>query len=70
MEKGDRAQREEDKDEEEINEKVRPPSPAAPLFFSFITLKPTVEWYTRSMSLQYEPASRPLHISVKSLVSD
>ena len=35
------------------------------LFFFFITLKPRVEWYTKSMSLQYEPASEPLHISVK-----
>ena len=31
----------------------------------FITLKPRVECYTQSMSLTYEPASEPLHISVK-----
>ena len=35
------------------------------LVFFFITLKPRVEWYTKSMSLRYEPASEPLHISVK-----
>ena len=34
-------------------------------FFFFITLKPRVEEYTKSMSLKYEPASKPLHISVK-----
>ena len=34
------------------------------LFF-FITLKPRVVWYTKSVSLSYEPASEPLHISVK-----
>jgi len=34
-------------------------------FFFFITLKPRVKWYTKSMSLKYEPASEPLHISVK-----
>jgi len=33
-------------------------------FFFFITLTPRVEWYTKSMSLKYEPASEPLHISV------
>ena len=33
--------------------------------FLFITLKPRVEWYTKSMSLKYEPTSEPLHISVK-----
>ena len=32
-------------------------------FFFLITLKPRVE--SRSMSLKYEPASEPLHISVK-----
>ena len=32
------------------------------LFF-FITLKPRVECYTKSMSLKYEPALEPLHIS-------
>ena len=37
----------------------------APLFFFFITLKPRVVCYTKSMSLKYEPASEPLHISVK-----
>ena len=36
----------------------------------FITLKPRVEWYTKSMSLKYEPASEPLHISVKQLFSN
>jgi len=35
------------------------------LFFFFIALKPRVEEYTKSMSLKYEPASEPLHISVK-----
>ena len=29
------------------------------LFFD--TLKPRIEWYTKSMSLEYEPASEPLH---------
>ena len=33
-------------------------------FFVFITLKPRVEWYTKSLSLKYEPASEPLHIYV------
>ena len=33
--------------------------------FFFITLKPRVECYTMSMSLKYEPASEPLHISVR-----
>jgi len=31
----------------------------------FITLKPRVELYTKSMRLKYEPASEPLHISAK-----
>ena len=31
----------------------------------FIALKPGVERYTKSMSLNYEPASVPLHIYVK-----
>jgi len=35
------------------------------LFFFFITLKPGVECYTKSMRLKYEPAWEPLHISVK-----
>jgi len=26
-------------------------------FFFFITLKPRVEWYTKSMSLRYEPGT-------------
>ena len=34
------------------------------LFFFFITLKPRVEWYTKSMRLKYEPASEPLNIYV------
>jgi len=34
-------------------------------FFCFITLKPRVEGYTKSMSLKYEPVSEPLHMSVK-----
>jgi len=34
------------------------------LFFFFITPKPRIEWYIKSMSLKYEPASAPLHISV------
>jgi len=34
-------------------------------FFFFITLKPRVELYTKSMSLKCEPASEPLHIPVK-----
>jgi len=33
----------------------------------FITLKPRVERYTKSMSLKYELASEPLHISVMQL---
>ena len=33
------------------------------LLFFFITLKPRVECYTKSMSLKYEPATEPLHIS-------
>jgi len=39
-------------------------------FFFFITLKPRVEGYTKSVSLKYEPASEPLHISVKWLFSN
>ena len=35
------------------------------LLLFFITLKPRVEWYTKSTSLKYEPASEPLRISVK-----
>jgi len=35
------------------------------VFFFFVTRKPRVELYTKSMSLKYEPASEPLHISVK-----
>ena len=35
------------------------------VIFFFITLKPRVEYYTKSMSLKYEPASEPLHISVE-----
>jgi len=31
----------------------------------FVTLKPRVEGYTKSMSLRYEAASEPLYISVK-----
>jgi len=38
-----------------------------PLLFFFITLQPRVERYTQSMSLKYEPASEPLHNSVKQL---
>jgi len=34
----------------------------------FITLKPSVEWYTKSMSLKYEPASEPMHVSAQGLV--
>ena len=30
-----------------------------------ICVEPRVECYTKSMSLKYEPASEPLHISVK-----
>jgi len=30
------------------------------LLFFFITFKPRVEWYTKSMSLKYEPASKTL----------
>ena len=40
------------------------------MFFFSITLKPRVESYTKSMSLKYEPASEPLHISVKQLFSN
>jgi len=36
-----------------------------PSLFFVITLKPRVERYTKSMRLEYEPASEPLHISVK-----
>jgi len=36
-------------------------------FFFFIALKPSVEGYTKSMSLKYEPASEPLHIPNPSL---
>ena len=32
--------------------------------FFFITLKPRIEFNTKSISLQYEPASKPLHVSV------
>ena len=39
--------------------------PVRPRPFFFITLKPRVEGYTQSMRLKYEPASEPLHISVK-----
>ena len=35
------------------------------LFVFFITLKPRVRRYTKSMSLEFEPASKPLPISVK-----
>ena len=38
----------------------------ANIFFFFITLKPRVESHTKSMRLEYEPASEPLHIYVKS----
>ena len=36
-----------------------------PFFLFFITLKLGVGSYTKSLSLKYEPASEPLHISVK-----
>jgi len=39
--------------------------PCLLFFFFCITLKPRVEGYTKSMSLKYEPASEPPHISVK-----
>ena len=35
------------------------------LLLFFVTLKPRVEGYTKCMSLKYEPASEPLHISAK-----
>ena len=38
--------------------------PAGFIFF-FVARKPRVERYTKPMSLTYEPASEPLHISVK-----
>ena len=38
------------------------PSPT-PLLFFLISLRPRVEWYTKSTSLKYEPASEPLHIA-------
>ena len=41
------------------------PVPIPDFFFLFITLKPRVEGYTKSMSLTYEPASKPLHIYVE-----
>ena len=34
-------------------------------FFCFITLKPRVAWYTKSMRLKYELASGQLRISMK-----
>ena len=34
-------------------------------FFFFLTRKSRDEKYPNSMSLEYEPASEPLHISVK-----
>ena len=34
-------------------------------FFFFTTPEPRVEWYTTFKSLEYEPASEPLRISVK-----
>jgi len=37
------------------------------LFFFLNTLEPRVEWHTKSMSLEYEPASEPLYIYVKQL---
>ena len=37
--------------------------PRPEVTFFFVTLKPRVGWYTKSMSLKYEPASEPLHIS-------
>ena len=47
----------------------RPVSARAPasLFFCSITLKPRVQLYTKSMSLEYEPASEPLHIPASPL---
>ena len=36
-------------------------------FFLCITLKPRVKLYTRSMSLEYEPSSEPLHMAVMHL---
>ena len=44
-----------------LDRRARPPH----LLFFFITLKSRVEWYQKSMSLEYEPALEPLHISVK-----
>ena len=38
---------------------------SGPSHLCFITLKPRVQWYTESMSLEYEPTSELLHISVK-----
>ena len=35
----------------------------------FVTCKPRVELYIKSMSLKYEPASKPLHIYVILLFS-
>ena len=40
------------------------------IFFFFITLEPRVDWYTKSVSLKYEPVSEPLHILVKKLFSN
>jgi len=45
--------------------RLRVPGTTPSSRFFFITLKPRVEWYTKSVSLKYEPASEPLHISVK-----
>jgi len=39
-------------------------------FFMVFTLKPRIERYTKYMSLKYEPASEPLHISVKKLFAN
>jgi len=68
-----------DEEEEEMREPLTDPAPgnsgrvaegldaavvAVDLtFFFFITLKPRVECYKKSMSLKYEPALEPLHIS-------
>jgi len=35
--------------------------PTLLLLFFFITLKPRVKWYTKSVSLKYDPASEPPH---------
>jgi hypothetical protein len=41
-----------------------------PSLFFFVTLKPRIEGYTKSMSLENEIASEPPHTSVEKLFSN